>query len=119
MGSGYKTTNGSVGRAHGYMTALFNLGCSVSRLLTLHNQGIAQWSLDPFPRERVGSGHETRCRPAKACKPFQKIFFTPVIYLLYIWWQQNEFTYILPPLRNTCGFREMLFIVTVNKFTTS
>ena len=28
-------------------------------LLTQHNQEIAQWSPDPFPRERVGSGHET------------------------------------------------------------
>ena len=32
---------------------------SVSRLLTRHNQEIAQWSPDPFPHERVGSGHET------------------------------------------------------------
>ena len=37
-----------------------SLGCSVSRLLTQHNQGIAQWSPDPFPHERVGSGHETK-----------------------------------------------------------
>ena len=29
-------------------------------LLTRHNQEIAQWSPDPFPRERVGSGHETK-----------------------------------------------------------
>ena len=36
-----------------------SLGCSVSRLLTRHNQEIAQWSPDPFPCERVGSGHET------------------------------------------------------------
>ena len=28
-------------------------------LLTRHNQEIAQWSPDPFPRERVGSGNET------------------------------------------------------------
>ena len=28
-------------------------------LLTQHNQEIAQWSPDPFSRERVGSGHET------------------------------------------------------------
>ena len=28
-------------------------------LLTRHNQAIAQWSPDPFPRERVGYGHET------------------------------------------------------------
>ena len=28
-------------------------------LLTQHNQEVAQWSPDPFPRERVGSGHET------------------------------------------------------------
>ena len=28
-------------------------------LLTRHNQEIAQWSPDPFPRERVRSGHET------------------------------------------------------------
>ena len=30
-----------------------------SILLTRHNQEIAQWSPDPFPRERVGSGDET------------------------------------------------------------
>ena len=30
-----------------------------SILLTQQNQEIAQWSPDPFPRERVGSGHET------------------------------------------------------------
>ena len=29
-------------------------------LLTRHNQEIAQWSPDPFHRERVGSGHETK-----------------------------------------------------------
>ena len=29
-------------------------------LLTRHNQEIAQWSPDLFPRERVGSGHKTR-----------------------------------------------------------
>ena len=28
-------------------------------LLTWHNQEIAQWSPDPFPHERVGSGPET------------------------------------------------------------
>ena len=33
----------------------------MSRLLTQHNQGITQWSPDPFPRERVGSGHEAKC----------------------------------------------------------
>ena len=32
-------------------------------LLTRHNQEIAQWSPDPFPRERVGSGHETTLEP--------------------------------------------------------
>ena len=31
-------------------------------LLTQHNHEIAQWSPDPFPRERVGSGHETNPR---------------------------------------------------------
>ena len=31
-------------------------------LLTRHNQEITQWSPDPFPRERVGSGHETTFR---------------------------------------------------------
>ena len=31
-------------------------------LLTRHNQEIAQWSPDPFPRERVGSGHKTSPR---------------------------------------------------------
>ena len=29
-------------------------------LLTPHNQEVTQWSPDPFSRERVGSGHETR-----------------------------------------------------------
>ena len=29
-------------------------------LVTRHNQEIAPWSPDPFPRDRVGSGHETR-----------------------------------------------------------
>ena len=42
-----------------YRRSAISLGCSVSRLLTRHNQGIAQWSPDPFPRKRVGSGHET------------------------------------------------------------
>ena len=37
-----------------------SLGCSVSRLLTQHNQEIAQWSPDPFSCERVGSGQETK-----------------------------------------------------------
>ena len=36
-----------------------SLACSESILLTLHNQESAQCSQDPFPRERVGSGHET------------------------------------------------------------
>ena len=36
-------------------------------LLTRHNQEIAQWSPDPFPRERVGSGHETRLDYARLC----------------------------------------------------
>ena len=35
------------------------MNCCVSRLLTQHNQEITQWPPDPFPRERVGSGHET------------------------------------------------------------
>ena len=62
MGSGHETTNMSVGRANGCMMwRTISLGCSVSRLLTRHNQEIAQWSPDPFPRERVGSGHETTC----------------------------------------------------------
>jgi len=30
-----------------------------SILLSRHNQETAQWSPDPFPRERAGSGHET------------------------------------------------------------
>ena len=34
-----------------------SLGCSASRLLTQHNQEIAQWSPDPFLCEKVGSGH--------------------------------------------------------------
>ena len=36
-----------------------SLACSELILLTRHNQESAQWSPDPFPRERVGSGHET------------------------------------------------------------
>ena len=32
-------------------------------LLTWHNQEIAQWSPDPFPRERVESGHKTSGTP--------------------------------------------------------
>ena len=32
-------------------------------LLTRHNQEIAQWSPDPFPHERVGSGDETTPHP--------------------------------------------------------
>ena len=35
--------------------------CSESILLTWHNQENAQWSLDPFPHEKMGSGHETTC----------------------------------------------------------
>ena len=54
MGSGHETTNRLVGQAHGCMTHAISLGCS--RLLTQHNQEIAQWSPDPFPRERVGLG---------------------------------------------------------------
>ena len=34
-----------------------SLGCSASRLLTRHNQEIAQWSPDPILCEKVGSGH--------------------------------------------------------------
>ena len=40
-----------------------SLAYSESILLTRHNQESAQWSPDPFPRERVGSGHETSKRP--------------------------------------------------------
>ena len=36
----------------------YPLACSESILLTRHNQERTQWSPDPFPRERVGSGHE-------------------------------------------------------------
>ena len=32
------------------------LSCSELRLLTRHNQESSQWSPDPFPRKRVGSG---------------------------------------------------------------
>ena len=38
-----------------------------SRLLTRHNQENAQWSPDPFPRMRLGSGHKTK---ALVTKPF-------------------------------------------------
>ena len=38
-------------------------------LLTRHNQEIAQWSPDPFPRERVGSGHETNNLCASPLNP--------------------------------------------------
>ena len=41
------------------------------RLLTQHNQGIAQWSLDPFPHERVGSGHKTTPIPKALYQLFQ------------------------------------------------
>ena len=41
------------------MTCTISLACSESLLLTQHNQESAQWPADPFPRERVGSGHET------------------------------------------------------------
>ena len=37
-------------------------------LLTRHNQEIAQWSPDPFPRERVGSGHETNQQAGRDTK---------------------------------------------------
>ena len=63
MGSGHKTTNRSAGRSSTWLhdvALAISLGCSVSRLLTRHNQRFAQWSPDPFPRERVGSGHETK-----------------------------------------------------------
>ena len=62
MGSGHETTNRSVGRSSTWLhdVALFHWVVSVSRLLTRHNQRFAQWSPDPFPRERVGSGHETK-----------------------------------------------------------
>ena len=47
-------------RQHLYDVVLFHsLACSQSIVLTRHNQESAQWSPDPFPRERVGSGHET------------------------------------------------------------
>ena len=42
-------------------------------LLTWHNQGIAQWSPDPFPHERVGSGHETKS--ARACETMEPPFY--------------------------------------------
>ena len=53
-----------IGRSVEHMVAWRNttsLGCSVSRLLTRHIQEIAQWSPDPFSRERVESGQETTC----------------------------------------------------------
>ena len=45
----------------GYQLATTRYSSHMSNgiLLTQHNQEIAQWSPDPFPRERVGSGHET------------------------------------------------------------
>ena len=43
---------------HFYDGALFCcMACSKLRLLTRHIQQSAQWSPDPFTRERVGSGH--------------------------------------------------------------
>ena len=48
-----------VNRSSMWLHDAISLGCSVSRLLTRHNQEITQWSPDPFPRERVESGHET------------------------------------------------------------
>ena len=52
-----------IGRLVEHMVAWIYWDCSVSRLLTWHNQEITQWSRDPFPYERVGSGLKTRqCR---------------------------------------------------------
>ena len=56
MGSGHETTNRSVSQAHGCMTWHF-IGLFIIK--TRHNQEIAQWSPDPFPRERVGSRHDS------------------------------------------------------------
>ena len=39
-----------------------SLACSEPILLTWHNQESVQWSPDPFPHERVESGHETSKR---------------------------------------------------------
>ena len=58
MGSGHETTNKSVGRAHGCMTRHF-IGLFSIKTADSANQEIAQWSPDPFSRERVASGHET------------------------------------------------------------
>ena len=54
MGSGHVTTNRSVGQAHGCMTLL-----SIKTADSAQPR-IAQWSPDPFPCERMGSGHETK-----------------------------------------------------------
>ena len=43
-------------------------------LLTRHNQEIAQWLPDPFPRERVGSGHETTVFHAGTSYLFRQTF---------------------------------------------
>ena len=36
-----------------------SIGLSKARLLSSHNQDIALQLPDPFPRERLGAGHET------------------------------------------------------------
>ena len=49
-----------------------------SRLLTQHNQEIAQLLPDPFPRERVGSGDETTVEGAW-CEATRVLFCSPTL----------------------------------------
>ena len=71
-----------------------------TRMLTQHNQENAQWSRDPFPRERVGSGDETTSQ--RGIPPLQAPFrekggasdqelklFTDVLSDLGVWFRVN------------------------------
>ena len=53
----------------GYQLAITHYSSHMTNgiLLTQHNQEIAQWSPDPFPREREGSGHKTRSGFVVSC----------------------------------------------------
>ena len=53
-------------------------------LLTRQDQEIAQWSPDPFPRERVGSGHETRLLLA-SFPVFDRLQYTAILQAIKNW----------------------------------
>ena len=113
MGSGHETTNRSVEHMVARRSAI-SLGCSVSRLLTQHKPRNRSMVTRPLVKgwglgTRLGVGLLKRASPSK------KFFFTPVIYLLFEHLVAAEWVYLfLPLVCNTCGFREMLFIVTVH-----